>query len=122
MGLPPVAPEQPSPLSEKQRVVLRARAEARAHQAQIEACRLEKHVLVVALMADNERRADLVAAAEVHVARWERNSMCWSGYISAWRNMLAMPVDQMAQIILAPSGDGPALRQNSPFLSVELMS
>jgi len=105
-------------LSDAQRAVLRARAEARAQQTRIDAGRMEKHQRMVSLMADRDQREALLAAAEAHVSRWERNGLCWSGYVSAWRNLLAMPVDQMSRIILAADGDGPALRQNSPFLEL----
>lgn len=100
--------------------LLRARAEARLNQAQIELRRMIQHERVIAQMSNADRRKQLTRAAEVHIARWASQGLCWSGYVDAWRDMLAMPVDQMANIILAPDGRGPALRQNSPFLSIRL--
>jgi len=85
--------------TDAQRAVLSARAETR-----IDSERMENHQSMVNLMADRDRRDELKAAAEAHVSRWERNGLCWSGYVSAWRNLQAMPVDQMSRIILGLKG------------------
>lgn len=112
--------EAESRCSTKEKELLRARAEARLKQAQVELRRMVQHERVIAQMANAERRKQLTSTAEEHIARWDSQGLCWSGYVDAWRDMLAMPVDQMAKIILAQDGRGPALRQNSPFLSIKL--
>jgi hypothetical protein len=54
-------------------------------------------------------------AALAQVSRWEAGRLCSSHYIALWRNILALAPAEAEQAMLQPDGEGPALRQNTPF-------
>ena len=73
-------------------------------------------VLAARLLAAPRRQASaLVARARAVVDRWEREALCSRHYISRWREMLAGPVEGVAQALLEPGEWKDALFQNTPW-------
>ena len=80
--------------------------------------RLAKHVPVAsALRAASAPIAnEIIYLANLQVDSWEKNSLCSSDYIFAWRELLKCPNDA-ASILEERSSYAAALRQNSPFVA-----
>jgi transcriptional regulator with XRE-family HTH domain len=92
---------------------LLARERERAHRLDL---RRRHAVLAARLLAGPRRKASaLVARARAVVDRWERESLCSGHYVSRWREMLAGPVEGVAQALLEPGEWRDALFQNTPW-------
>lgn len=90
---------------------------ARAEQRNVESHQLVKHQkIALQLLVDADAAAPLIRQATETVARWEREKLCSHHYIDRWRQLLAMPVRDLAQAMCGGvNGWGKALRQNSPW-------
>jgi len=99
-----------------------ARQQARLRQASIDVGRLHFHELVAQQLANHSKRPKLLADAHARISQWEQDGLCWSGYVVAWKSILAMPLPQLRSAILAADGEGPALRQNSPFFGQSIQA
>ena len=90
---------------------------ARAEQRNVESHRLIKHQkIALQLVVDVDAAAALIQQATETVARWEREQLCSHHYIDRWRQLLALPVRELAQAMCGDvNGWGSALRQNSPW-------
>jgi PHD/YefM family antitoxin component YafN of YafNO toxin-antitoxin module len=97
----------------------RNRALARERQAAVEAGRLIRHqaIAIRLLKAGSEEASRLVKEALQRVKRWEDEQLCSQHFIDRWRELLALPVPEMAERMCGDmEGWGVALRQNSPWL------
>lgn len=52
------------------------------------------------------------------VTLWERKQTCSPYYWKRWRQLLTMPLDQPAAIVLADSDEGAQLRHADPFAAI----
>ena len=68
-----------------------------------------------ALALSGPDAATVLANALSQISRWEAGKLCSTHYIDRWRSILAMEPLEAEKAMLQPDGDGPALRQNSPF-------
>ncbi|MBW7902738.1 MAG: hypothetical protein H3C26_14750 [Rhodocyclaceae bacterium] len=94
--------------------IFQARQQARAVKAHADIALFELHRRAVdALMGPDAE--SVVQKASDQIRKWEAGRLCSQHYIDAWRNILSMPPDAASKAILQPDGDGPALRQNTPF-------
>lgn len=96
------------------------RREARLKQAGIENQRLIKHLRIATrlLAATPQDAQAMVNQATARVAQWEHEGLCSRDYIDRWRAMLAQPRTQLVEAMCGEAdGWGPALRQNSPWLT-----
>ncbi len=91
---------------------LLARERERAHRLDL---RRRHAVLAARLLAAPRRASGLVTRARAVVDRWEREGLCSRHYISRWREMLAGPVEGVAQALLEPGEWKDALFQNTPW-------
>jgi len=80
--------------------------------------RLAKHVPVASALraAPAQIVNEIIYLANLQIDSWEKNSLCSSDYISAWRELLKRPNDA-ASILEERSSHAAALRQNSPFVA-----
>lgn len=80
--------------------------------------RLAKHVPVASALraAPAQIVNEIIHLANLQTDSWEKNSLCSSDYISAWRELLKRPNDA-ASILEERSSHAAALRQNSPFVA-----
>jgi transcriptional regulator with XRE-family HTH domain len=76
-----------------------------------------RHAVLAArlLSLRRPRAAALVASARAVVDRWEREGLCSRHYISRWQALLALPVESVAQALVAPGAWGDALFQSTPW-------
>jgi transcriptional regulator with XRE-family HTH domain len=79
--------------------------------------RRRRHAVLAArlLAAPRPEAAALVKRARSLVDRWERDRLCSRHYVSRWREMLAGPVETVAQSLLDSGEWTDALLQNSPW-------
>jgi transcriptional regulator with XRE-family HTH domain len=82
--------------------------------------RLERrlaHAELAARLLTTRRTAATASIARARrvVDRWAREHLCSHHYVSRWRALLAGPVEQVAQSLLAPGEWGDALFQNTPW-------
>jgi hypothetical protein len=102
-----------------------ARAAARSVQAATEAARLHRHLVlgVELLCAPNAAAQRSVAAAQAVVQQWARHGLCSADYIERWSHWLALPLRELVRLMCSDADSwGAAMRQNSPFLAVDLAS
>ena len=95
-----------------------ARREARLIQSGIDKDRLVRHLRVATALLSAKRPAAKAMLARAHalVDRWERDRLCSRDYVERWRNLLDLPIPQLAQEMCGDAGGwGTALRQNSPW-------
>lgn len=92
-------------------------ARARERQLLVEQRRLIDHQrLALRLLRDPVGGAALVSAARQVVDRWAAQQSCSGDYVAAWRKLLALPVEELAERMCGDlNGWGTALRQNSPW-------
>ncbi len=103
--------------------VIDPRRQARQAQQQRELQRLMQHqqLAIDLLCAPRAAQHKRIQAALAQVKRWETEHLCSADYIARWRQWLALPVSELAPLMCGPAhGWGPAMRQNSPFTSLEL--
>lgn len=94
------------------------RRTARLVQAGIEKDRLVRHqqIALDLLVSPRKTAAARIEASQREVDRWERDGLCSADYIRRWRDLLRLPVPQLAQAMSSDlDGWGTALRQNSPW-------
>lgn len=98
---------------------LDARQMARQQQRKVELQRLNAHQhIAIELLSQPSRRRALLTAAQQEVQRWEDSALCSSDYIARWREWLALPVAELVPLMCSDAqGWGPAMRQNSPFVT-----
>jgi transcriptional regulator with XRE-family HTH domain len=73
-------------------------------------------VLAARLLAARRPKAhSLVARARAVVDRWDHEGLCSRHYVSRWREMLAGPVERVAQALIEPGEWRDALFQNTPW-------
>lgn len=94
---------------------LKLRFQARIQQRGVELERLQYHNSVMLKLCDSRLATPMLALAARRVNDWQLKGQCWHGYILRWREILAMPLQEMDSAVMQVDGDGPALRQNSPF-------
>jgi hypothetical protein len=96
------------------------RAARSAHQ-QVELQRLAAHqrLGVELLCAPPLQQRWLIEAALREVDRWEERALCSADYIQRWRAWLALPAKQLVPRMCSDGKWGCAMRQNSPFTTVE---
>ncbi len=84
----------------------------------VEERRLAKHMPVALALrtAPAPIVNEIIVLANRQVESWEKNLLCSSDYISAWRELLKRPSDA-ASILEERSSRAAALRQNSPFVA-----
>ncbi len=92
---------------------------AREQQRQVELQRLDAHQRIgIELLTQPSRRRVLLTAARREIQRWEDGALCSSDYIARWREWLALPLAELVALMCSdPQGWGPAMRQNSPFVT-----
>lgn len=90
------------------------RQQARAAKAARDAALLDLHRAAAKALA-SENGGDVRRAALARVDLWEREHLCSMRYVHAWRRILGLPSAAAAADMLRPDGEGPALRQNTPF-------
>jgi hypothetical protein len=99
-------------MDDSQLLVLRQ--QARAAKAGTDAALLALHRQAAEALAGP--RAEFVRGAALsRVAQWESGRLCSSHYIALWRNILGQPLATARDAMLQADGEGPALRQNTPF-------
>ena len=96
------------------------RVAARDGQQQIEAGRLSAHQRIgIELLSREERRVELLDAAQREVQRWADQRLCSQDYINLWNEWLALPPAVLVERMCSDAGGwGKAMRQNSPFVGV----
>ena len=96
------------------------RAARLAHQL-VELQRLAAHqqLGVALLCAPPLQQRKQIDAALREVDRWEERALCSADYIRRWRAWLALPVRQLVPRMCSDGEWGCAMRQNSPFTTVE---
>lgn len=78
--------------------------------------RLTHAALAARLLAAPRSDAEaLVAQARLVVDRWQQDRLCSRHYISRWRELLAGPVERVAQALLDSGDWTDALFQNTPW-------
>lgn len=94
---------------------------ARATQAKVEADRLSRHQrIALRLLTEPAESKVLVEKARREVERWEIGKLCSRHYSERWRELLALPPRELAIRMCGDlEGWGTALRQNSPWVSVD---
>jgi hypothetical protein len=90
------------------------RQQARDAQAARDARLVELHRVAAAALAGADAPS-VKRAALAQVARWEAAHLCSPHYIALWQKILALPAADARSAMLIPDGEGPALRQNTPF-------
>lgn len=75
--------------------------QSRLRQASIEFDRLHFHELVAQQLANHRKRPKLPADAHARISQWECDGLCWSGYVVAWKSILALPLPQLKSASLA---------------------
>jgi hypothetical protein len=92
---------------------------ARKQQRQVELRRLDAHERIgIELLTQPSRRRVLLTAARREIQRWEDSALCSSDYIARWREWLALPLAELVPLMCSDAqGWGPAMRQNSPFVT-----
>ena len=97
------------------------RRAARAAQQQVNQQRLLAHQAIgIALLCSTAaaQRSQFARAAQ-QVDRWRALQLCSADYIARWRQWLALPLKQLVQRMCSDeAGWGNAMRQNSPFTSM----
>ena len=99
---------------DRQSLILQARQQARASKAHADIALIELHQRAVDALLGPDAEM-VVRKASDQIRKWESGRLCSKHYIDAWKNILSMPVDAASKLILRPDGEGPALRQNTPF-------
>lgn len=95
--------------------ILASRQAARASKAAGDLALLNAHQRVAARLTIPGEYAPLCQRALAQVSLWERNGLCHSRYILAWRSLLSQPVGALNATMLRDDPEGVALRQNTPF-------
>lgn len=101
---------------------LDARRMARADQQLVEKNRLIKHqqIAIQLLVMADAKRDQVIALARGEVARWRSDRLCSRDYADLWEELLARPVDELAQAMSSETMEwAPTLRQNSPWHVVD---
>jgi hypothetical protein len=62
--------------------------------------------------------ADIRQGALAMIGKWETERTCLPWYPQTWRSILAMPVDQAEQVVLADTDVGQMLRASAPFAGI----
>ena len=97
------------------------RRASRAAQQQVDQQRLLAHQAIgIALLCSTaaQQRSQLARVAQ-QVDRWQAQQLCSADYIARWRQWLALPLKQLVQRMCSDAaGWGNAMRQNSPFTSM----
>ena len=97
------------------------RRASRAAQQQVDQQRLLAHQAIgIALLCSTaaQQRSQLAGATQ-QVDRWQAQQLCSADYIARWRQWLALPLKQLVQRMCSDAaGWGNAMRQNSPFTSM----
>ncbi len=95
--------------------LLRQRDLARSEQAARDDELLALHRAVVATLVQATDATDILAKARLRVAMWRERQLCDPLYVEQWQALLALDPDALAAAVLAPTPNGRAIRQNSPF-------
>ena len=77
-----------------------------------------KHA-IDALEREPERVLNIAVA---NVDLWEREQTCSPYYVETWRSLLAMPPDEIRNVVLADSDEARSLCSNNPFAGVFSMA
>lgn len=96
---------------------------ARTAQALVEQERLSRHQRIALRLskASAHECQEMIGQAQAVVERWQRDELCSRDYIERWRQILALaPVDLAAAMVSDAEGWGTALRQNSPWVHVDV--
>ena len=94
--------------------LLALRQQARDDKAKADLVLLALHRKAADALAGS--RAGVVRqAALAHIAKWELDRLCSPHYVKGWRDILALSVSAAREAMLQEDGEGPALRQNTPF-------
>ena len=103
---------------------LASRQIARLRQSVIEKDRLIRHqrIALALVTASKPKRAQMLAAAQAVVQRWRSDGLCSADYIDRWSAILALPATEMALQMTGEADNdwGPALRQNSPWVGLQV--
>ena len=100
-----------------------ARQLARAQQAMLEKDRLNRHHRIAfdLITLPAAKRNQLVKAARAVVERWRVERLCSADYIQQWEEILQLKPAEMASAMVSDlDGWGNALRQNSPWVGVQV--
>lgn len=71
-----------------------------------------------AMAAKLMARPELLEIAHGNIARWMPGAGGSRGYLEAWRAILALPVEEIARVMVEDGERMTAMRQNSPFAGV----
>lgn len=95
--------------------ILKMRKQARAEKALVDEELMSLHILAIDVLRDPDQSAAVRQRALEQIQKWQDNALCLPRYVAEWRRLLALPIDDMAVIVLCPDAAGVDLRQNSPF-------
>jgi hypothetical protein len=95
--------------------ILERRRLARQEKKEKDAGLMRLHQLVADAMQDATEAQKIRGRALLQVDKWENGALCSPNYISAWRDILSLPLSTLREAMLRDDAEGVALRQNTPF-------
>jgi len=97
----------------------RVAARAVQHQRELQRLMLHQRWALALLCAKLPLRRRYLKAAQQVVQRWQDEQLCSADYVDRWQQWLSRPVAELAQLMNGDAdGWGPAMRQNSPFATL----